>query len=61
MYELIYLAFRTDSTRVATYQLGKEVSTGISDYLARAVGFPATHRLSHQTKKPDGWKNFGTF
>ena len=61
MLELIYLAFRTDSTRVATYMLGKEVSTGISDYLARAVGFPATHRLSHQTKQPDGWKNFGTF
>ncbi len=61
MLELIYLAFRTDSTRVATYQLGKEVSTGISDYLARAVGFPATHRLSHLTKQPDGWKNFGTF
>lgn len=61
MYEMIYLAFRTDSTRVATYQLGKEVSTGISDYLATAVGFKKTHALSHQTKKPDGWKNFGTF
>ncbi|QDV41149.1 hypothetical protein Enr13x_09870 [Stieleria neptunia] len=61
MYELIYLAFKTDSTRVATYQLGKEVSKGISDYLARAVGLPLTHRLSHLTKKPDGWKNFGTF
>ncbi len=61
MYELIYLAFKTDSTRVATYQFGKEVSKGISDYLARAVGLPLTHRLSHLTKKPDGWKNFGTF
>ncbi|MFG0289297.1 MAG: DUF1552 domain-containing protein [Rhodopirellula sp. JB044] len=61
MYELIYLAFKTDSTRVATYQLGKEVSKGISDYLARAVGLRMTHRLSHETKKPDGWKNFGTF
>ena len=61
MYELIYLAFKTDSTRVATYQFGKEVSKGISDYLARAVGLELTHRLSHQTKKPDGWKNFGTF
>ena len=61
MYELIYLAFKTDSTRVATFQLAKEVSKGISDYLARAVGFPVTHRLSHQTKRPDGWKNFGTF
>ncbi len=61
MYELIYLAFKTDSTRVATYQFGKEVSKGISDYLARAVGLPLTHQLSHQTKKPGGWKNFGTF
>lgn len=61
MLELIYLAFRTDSTRIATYQFGKEVSTGISDYLARAVGYTRTHGLSHQTKQPDGWKNFGTF
>lgn len=61
MFELVYLAFKTDSTRVATYQLGKEVSKGISDYLARAVGLEKTHRLSHQTKAPGGWKNFGTF
>lgn len=61
MFELIYLAFKTDSTRVATYMLGKEVSRGISDYLARAVGFRKTHRLSHLTKAPGGWKNFGTF
>ena len=61
MYELMYLAFKTDSTRVATFMLGKEVSKGISDYLARAVGFERTHRLSHQTKAPGGWENFGTF
>lgn len=61
MYELIYLAFKTDSTRVATFQFAKEVSKGVSDYLARAVGLELTHRLSHQTKRPDGWKNFGTF
>ena len=61
MFELIYLAFKTDSTRVATYQLGKEVSKGISDYLGRAVGFTTTHGLSHQTKLPGGWKKFGTF
>ena len=61
MFELIYLAFKTDSTRVATYMLGKEVSKGLSDYLARAVGFPKTHRLSHLTKARNGWKNFGTF
>ena len=61
MYELIYLAFKTDSTRTATYQLGRENGVGISDYLARAVGFKLTHQLSHGTKKPGGWENFGTY
>ena len=61
MYDLIYLAFKTDSTRVATYQLGRENGVGISDYLGRAVGFKLTHQLSHQTKEPDGFKNFGTY
>lgn len=61
MYELIYLAFKTDSTRVATYQLGRENGVGVSDYLARAVGFNLTHRLTHQTKQPGGWENFGTY
>ena len=61
MYELIYLAFKTDSTRAATYMLGKELGAGISDYLARAVGLPLTHKLSHETKLPGGWNNFGTY
>ncbi|MEY2725476.1 MAG: hypothetical protein RLZZ458_1343 [Planctomycetota bacterium] len=61
MYELIYLAFRTDSTRVATWQIGRENGVGISDYLARAVGFNLTHQLAHNTKEPDGWKNFGIY
>ena len=30
-----------------------------SDHLARAVGFNLSHQLSHDTKKPNGWKNFG--
>lgn len=61
MFELIYLAFRTDVTRIATYQIGRENAIGKSDYLARAVGFNLTHQLSHETAKPDGWKNFGTY
>ena len=61
MFELIYLAFRTDSTRVATYQIGRENGVGRSDHLARAVGFNLSHQLSHDTKKPDGWKNFGIY
>ncbi len=61
MFELIYLAFKTDSTRVASYQLGRENGVGVSDYLARAVGFNLTHQLSHNTTEPGGWKNFGTY
>ncbi len=61
MFELIYLAFKTDSTRVATYQIGRENGVGRSDHLARAVGFNLAHQLSHETKNPDGWENFGTY
>ncbi|MDA8968626.1 DUF1552 domain-containing protein [Akkermansiaceae bacterium] len=61
MYELIYLAFKTDSTRTATYMIGKELGDGISDYLARAIGLSLTHKLSHDTTTPGGWKNFGSY
>jgi len=61
MFELIYLAFKTDSTRVATYQIGRENGVGRSDHLARAVGFNLAHQLSHETKNPDGWKKFGIY
>ncbi len=61
MFELIYLAFKTDSTRVATYQIGRENGVGKSDHLARAVGMNLAHQLSHETKQPGGWKNFGIY
>jgi hypothetical protein len=61
MFDLIYLAFRTDSTRVATYQIGRENGVGRSDYLSRAVGFNLAHQLSHETRHPDGWQNFGIY
>ncbi len=61
IFELMYLAFQTDSTRVATYQIGRENGFGISDHLARAVGLNLAHHLSHATKEPDGWKNFGIY
>ncbi len=52
MFEMIYLAFRTDSTRIATYQIGRENGIGRSDHLSRAVGFNLAHQLSHETKNP---------
>ena len=60
MFELIYLAFKLDSTRVVTYDLGRENGTGVSDYLARAVGFNLTNQLTHSNKAEGSWKNIGT-
>lgn len=61
MYELIYLAFMSDSTRVATFQLGRENGEGPHDLLSRAVGLGNAHALTHAVKKPNGWKNLGTY
>lgn len=61
MYELIYLAFLSDSTRVATFQLGRENGEGPHDLLSLAVGFGGAHGLTHEVKKPGGWQNLGTY
>lgn len=61
MYELIYLAFRSDSTRVATFQLGRENGEGPHDLLSKAVGLGNAHGLTHSVKKPKGWENLGTY
>jgi hypothetical protein len=61
MYELIYLAFLSDSTRVATFQLGRENGEGPHDLLSRAVGLGGAHGLTHAVKQPDGWKNLGAY
>lgn len=66
-----YAAHVGDQTRFASLVLSTDGGTGtprgaqngigVSDYLARAVGFNLTHQLSHETKEPGGWKNFGTY
>ncbi|MDG2221061.1 MAG: DUF1552 domain-containing protein [Rubripirellula sp.] len=61
MYELIYLAFLSDSTRVATFQLGRENGEGPHDLLSKAVGLGGAHGLTHEVKKPNGWQNLGTY
>lgn len=61
MYELIYLAYLSDSTRVATFQLGRENGEGPHDLLSKAVGLGNAHGLTHSVKEPDGWKNLGTY
>ena len=61
MYELIYLAFRTDSTRTAAYQIGAEQGRRIGNNFARAVGLGNSHGLSHGVSKPGGWEKFGIY
>ena len=61
IYELMYLAFANDSTRVITYQMGRENGEGPHDLLAQAVGFKNAHALTHDVKKPGGWKNLGLY
>jgi hypothetical protein len=61
MYDLIYLAFRTDSTRVATYQV-----TNMADASSKAGKFPQLegfkgnlHGLAHGWNKAEGAENLG--
>ena len=61
MYDLVYLSFLSDTTRVATFQLGRENGGGPHDLLARAVGLGGAHGLTHSVKDKDGWKNLGTY
>lgn len=61
IYELIFLAFLSDSTRVATYMMGRENTGGPQDLLARAVGLNNAHSLTHDVKKPNGWRNLGMY
>ena len=61
MYDLIYLAFRTDSTRVATYQIAS-----MADASSKAGKFPqlegfkgSLHSLAHDWSKPEGAEKLG--
>lgn len=61
MYDLIYLAFRTDSTRVATYQI-----TNMADASSKAGKFPqlegfkkSLHGLAHGWNKAEGAVELG--
>jgi len=61
MYELIYLALVSDTTRIVTFQLGRENGGGPHDLLSQAVDLKAAHDLTHAVKNPGGWRNLGTY
>ena len=62
MYDLMFLAFQTDSTRVATYQLGNmNGATSIAGKFPQLLGFAnKMHALAHGARKGEkGAENLG--
>ena len=61
MYDLIYLAFQTDSTRVATYQLGNmNGATSVAGQFPQLLGFGGKiHSLAHGWNKKGGAEALG--
>lgn len=55
MYDLIYLAFQTDSTRVATYQLSNmNGATSLASKFPQLLGYGSNiHSLAHGARKGD--------
>ncbi len=61
MLDLIVLAFQTDSTRYATYQLGSmHGAISIATKFSQLLGYgKSTHGLAHGMKKPGGAEQLG--
>ncbi|MBM81295.1 MAG: hypothetical protein CMJ78_11990 [Planctomycetaceae bacterium] len=53
MYDLLYLAIKTDSTRLTTYQIGQNLGAAFSaNILPQAVGLRNWHGLGHKSSEP---------
>ena len=63
IYDLMYLAFQTDSTRVATYMIGQVAgATTIANAFPACLGLsPNWHGLAHGAGKSGGIEKLGRF
>ncbi|MEM1295097.1 MAG: DUF1552 domain-containing protein [Verrucomicrobiota bacterium] len=61
MYDLMYLAFKSDISRVATYQIASEGGTAPTNNLSKRLGISKDlHQLSHAAAKDEeGFKDWG--
>ena len=61
IYDLIFLAFQTDSTRAATYQVGNmNGATSVAGKFSELLGFSKNlHGLAHGWNKPGGAEELG--
>jgi hypothetical protein len=60
MFDLIYLALKTDSTRVVTYQIACEGNC-VGDSFPKAIGLPTHHNLSHSTRSEGGYARWAQY
>ena len=60
MFQLIYLALKTDSTRVITYQIGCEGSC-VGDSFPSVIGLATHHNLSHGTGAKGGFERWAKY
>jgi hypothetical protein len=62
LYDLVVLAFQTDTTRTASYLISQEDGKGVSDkFPAVALGLSGHHSLSHGTSKEKGYENWARY
>ncbi len=64
MYDLMFLAFQTDTTRLATYMIAQKESTSIGERFPTVIGLSGSwHGLGHggQNEKNNGGENLGRF
>ncbi len=61
MYDLMFIAFKSDISRVATYQIASEGGTAPTNNLSKRIGLTKDlHQLSHSAAKgKEGFKDWG--
>ena len=61
IYDLMYVAVLTDSTRAITYQITSEDAKGIGDNFPKSIGLSGHHSLSHGITSEKGYENWGRY
>ena len=63
MYDLMFLGFQTDTTRVATYMIGQVAgATTLANSFPACLGLSGNwHGLAHGANKKGGYENLGRF
>ena len=61
VFDLMFVAFLTDSTRSITYQITSEDAKGIGDRFPGSIGLKGHHSLSHDTNSKNGFENWSRY